>query len=72
MFEKVKTYAARGAVAGLTLGATGLALAEEPADLGTQITEQVTGAMTAGAAIAGAVVMGLFAIWAIKLLWRAR
>lgn len=36
------------------------------------ITAKVDEAMSGGLAIAGAVVVGLFAIWAVKLLWRAK
>lgn len=38
----------------------------------SDITDKVDEAMTGGLAIAGAVVVGLFAIWAVKLLWRAK
>ncbi len=43
-----------------------------PSTTVTQITEKVTEAMTQGETIAGAIVLGLFAIFAIKLLWRAK
>lgn len=36
------------------------------------IVTKVTAAMTSGAGIASAIVLGLFAIWAIKLLWRSK
>lgn len=48
------------------------AMAEDAGTMGAQIVAKVEAAMTQGELIAGAVVLGLFAIWAIKLLFRAK
>lgn len=48
------------------------AQAQDAGSMGAQIVTKVEGAMTQGELIAGAVVLGLFAIWAIKLLFRAK
>lgn len=53
-------------------GAGASAHAEDPATMGAQIVTKVESAMSQGELIAGAVVLGLFAIWAIKLLFRAK
>lgn len=73
MFEKTRTMAAKyGAkiAAPAVLLLPFAARAEE--DAGAQILSKVTASMTSGAGIATAIVLGLFAIWAIKLLWRSK
>ncbi len=71
MFQKLKEKATAAKIAGGALVLSGVsspAFADDAAD----IVAKVDGAMTSGASIASAVVLGLFAIWAIKLLWRAK
>lgn len=71
MFQKLKQKATMAKAVG---GALVLSAVTSPAFAGdaADIIAKVDGAMTSGAAIASAVVLGLFAIWAIKLLWRAK
>lgn len=74
MFQKQYTFVRQNAArlgAGTLALASGVAMAEGT-DNGTAILTKVNDAMTTGASIATAVVLGLFAIWAIKLLWRAK
>lgn len=66
---KEKLAAKAAVVAGVFLPV----LAQAQADpIATQIQNKVTESMTAGEALAGAIVLGLFAIFAVKLLWRAK
>lgn len=41
-------------------------------DMGTQILAKINGGMSQGELLAGAVVLGLFTIWIIKMLWRSK
>lgn len=74
MFAKTRAVAAKYgvkvAVAGSALMASA-AFAQE-ADPGAQILAEVKKSMTSGAGIATTVVLGFFAIWAIKVLWKSK
>lgn len=72
MFQKIRTAGAKlAAVPALALVTVGSAFAEET-DHVAAITTKVTNSMEGAAGIAGVVVLGLFSIWAIKLLWRGK
>lgn len=66
-FMTLRKYAPRLAVAGIL----GLPLVSR-ADAVADITTQVTSSMTSGATLAAAVVGGLFTIWAVFLLLKAK
>lgn len=70
-FNTVRKYGARVGAGALALVGTGAAMAQAVGP-GAQIVTSVENAMETGQSIAVAVVLGLFAIWAIKLLWRAK
>lgn len=75
MFQTIKNKAinAKTAAGALILSAaTAPAFAQEAGDTGAEIVTSVKAALTSGASIATAVVLGLFAIWGIKLLWRSK
>lgn len=76
MFAKTRSmarkYGARIAAAPAALLVGFSAQAAEGDNALTQITAKVNEAMTSGATIATAIVIGLFVIWAIKLLWRSK
>lgn len=72
MFQTIKEKAINAKTAA---GALVLSAATSPAfadDTGAEIVTSVKAALTSGASIATAVVLGLFAIWGIKLLWRSK
>lgn len=69
-FNIVRKYGSRVGAGVLTLAGSGLAMAQS--NPGSEIVSKVESAMSAGESIAAAVVLGFFAIWAIKLLWRAK
>lgn len=75
MFAKTRTLARKygaqivAVPAGLLAGFSAHAA---EGDALAQITTSVSSAMTGGSAIATAIVIGLFVIWAIKLLWRSK
>ncbi|AVO48123.1 hypothetical protein C6568_01765 [Melaminivora suipulveris] len=75
-FNTVRKYGARVGTGALALIGSGVALAQEGGgaggNAGAQILTKVNEAMSAGEQIAVAVVLGLFAMWAIKLLWRGK
>lgn len=75
MFDKTlsvaRKYGSQIAVGTGSLVASGLSMAQA-VDPGVTIKDKVTAAMTSGEGIATAIVLGLFAIWAIKLLWRSK
>lgn len=60
-----------GAAAGALVLSSG-AMAQEAATHGATIVAKVEEAFSQGELIAAAVVLGLFAIFAIKLLWRSK
>jgi hypothetical protein len=68
----VKYGAKLAAVPAAALVLIGTAHAQEAESAASQITAKVTQAMSSGEAIALAIVLGLFAIFAIKMLWRAK
>lgn len=75
MFQtiKEKAFNAKTAVGGALLTAvTAPAFAQEAGGTGAEIVTSVKAALASGASIATAVVLGLFAIWGIKLLWRSK
>lgn len=75
MFQTIKEKAinAKTAAGALVLSAaTAPAFAQEAGGTGAEIVTSVKAALTSGASIATAVVLGLFAIWGIKLLWRSK
>ena len=74
MFQKTRSIAAQyGAkIAAPAVLLLPFAARAEGEDAGAQILAKVTSSMTSGAGIATAIVLGLFAIWAIKLLWRSK
>ena len=70
MFQTInKAINAKTAACALVLSA---ATAPAFADTGEEIVTSVKAALASGASIATAVVLGLFAIWGIKLLWRSK
>lgn len=73
MFEKTRTMAAKY---GAKIAAPAVLLlpfaARAEDDTAAQIKTAVGAAMTSGAGISTVIVLGLFAIWAIKLLWRSK
>lgn len=74
MFQKIKDVAINAKTAAGTAvlyAVTSPAFAQEP-DTAAEIVTKVKAALTSGASIATAVVLGLFAIWGIKLLWRSK
>lgn len=75
MFQKTRSmarkYGVRIAAAPAAL-LVGFSAHAAEGDAGAQILAKVTESMTSGAGIATAIVLGLFAIWAIKLLWRSK
>lgn len=75
MFAKTRSmarkYGARIAAAPAAL-LVGFSAQAAEGDALAQITAKVNEAMTSGATIATAIVIGLFVIWAIKLLWRSK
>lgn len=68
----VRKYGAKVGAASGALALSGAAMAQEADGTAAQIVTAVKAAFTAGELIAGAVVLGLFAIYAIKLLWRSK
>lgn len=75
MFQTIKNKAinAKTAAGALVLSAaTAPAFAQDAGTTGAEIVKKVEGALDSGASIATAVVLGLFAIWGIKLLWRSK
>lgn len=75
MFQTIKNKAinAKTAAGSLVLSAaTAPAFAQEADATGAEIVTKVESALASGASIATAVVLGLFAIWGIKLLWRSK
>ena len=75
MFEKTRVmarkYGARLVAAPAAAMASFGAFAQSTGP-GEDILTKVTGGMTQGEKIASAVVLGLFAIWVVKLLWRSK
>lgn len=75
MFAKtrdvVRRYGAKVGAAGTALVASGMAMAQEATSTADAIVVKVENA-SKGELIAGAVVLGLFTIYAIKLLWRSK
>lgn len=74
MFQtiKQKAFNAKTAAGALVLSAMASPVMAQSADPGAEIVTKVESTLTSGAAIATAVVLGLFAIWGIKLLWRSK
>lgn len=74
MFQtiKEKAFNAKTAVGGALLTAVTAPAFAQSADTGAEIVTSVKAALASGASIATAVVLGLFAIWGIKLLWRSK
>lgn len=74
MFKKLKENVtlAKTAAGALVLSAITSPAMAQATDTGAEIVTEVKGYLTSGAAIATAVVLGLFAIWGIKLLWRSK
>lgn len=78
MFQTIKNKAinAKTAAGALVLSAaTSPAFAQsagQSGNTGAEIVTSVQAALASGASIATAVVLGLFAIWGIKLLWRSK
>lgn len=66
-----RKYGAKASAAAGSLVLSTVALAQST-DHGAAIVTKVESAFTNGELIAAAVVMGLFAIFAIKLLWRSK
>lgn len=75
MFAKtrnvVRRYGAKVGAAGTALVASGMAMAQEASTADT-IVSNVEAAFSKGELIAGAIVLGLFTIYGIKLLWRSK
>ena len=75
MFQKtrsmVRKYGARLVAVPATALASFGAFAQD-AGPGADILAKVTAGMSQGEKIAGAVVLGLFVIWIVKLLWRSK
>jgi len=75
MFQKTRNivakYGRQAAVATGSALATAAAIAQT-APVGEQIKTKVEGSMSQGEMIAGVVVLGLFAIWAVKILWKSK
>jgi len=67
-----RRFASRAAAVALALAGSAAAMAQEAESAGTQILAKVNAGLSTGQEIAIAVVLGLFAIWAIKLLWRSK
>lgn len=74
MFKTIKQKAinAKTAAGALVLSAVTSPAFAQQADTGAEIVTKVKETLTSGASIATAVVLGLFAIWGIKLLWRSK
>ncbi len=74
MFQTIKNKAinAKTAAGALVLSAATSPAFAEAGDTGAEIVTSVKAALASGASIATAVVLGLFAIWGIKLLWRSK
>lgn len=74
MFQtiKEKAFNAKTAAGALVLSAATSPAFAQSADTGAEIVTSVKAALASGASIATAVVLGLFAIWGIKLLWRSK
>lgn len=75
MFQtiKEKAFNAKTAAVALVLSAaTAPAFAQQASTIAADIVKEVEGSLDSGASIATAVVLGLFAIWGIKLLWRSK
>jgi len=75
MFQKTRNIVAKYGRQAVV--ATGSALATAAAfaqtvPVGEQIKTKVEGSMSQGEMIAGVVVLGLFAIWAVKILWKSK
>ena len=66
-----RKYGAKAATAAGALVVSGMAAAQSTS-MGEQIQAKVTASFTQGELIAGGVVLGLFTLWAIKLLWKAK
>lgn len=65
-----RKYGAKAATAAGALVVSGMAAAQSTH--GADIVAKVESSFTQGELIAGTVVLGFFAIWAIKLLWKAK
>lgn len=74
MFQTIKQKAinAKTAAGALVLSAATSPAFADSSDTGAEIVTSVKAALASGASIATAVVLGLFAIWGIKLLWRSK
>lgn len=74
MFQKLKENAtlAKTAAGALVLSAITAPAMAQATDPGAEIVTKVESTLTSGVAIATAVVLGLFAIWGVKLLWRSK
>lgn len=74
MFQTIKDKAinAKTAAGALVLSAMTSPVMAQSTDPGAEIVEKVESTLASGASIATAVVLGLFAIWGIKLLWRSK
>ncbi|MFT4243636.1 MAG: hypothetical protein QM569_15295 [Acidovorax sp.] len=69
---QTRRFAAKASAGALALAGSATAMAQDAGSTGAQILAKVNEGLGTGEQIAVAVVLGFFAIWAIKLLWRSK